>query len=345
MITRDEILCWLRTDDTAMLQELWKLADSVRHCCVGDQVHLRGLIEISSYCCRQCAYCGLRADHRDLLRYRLSARQILACVQEALHLGYGSVVLQAGEDYGITAPWLAEIIREIKRQTPLAVTLSLGERPAQDLLLWKAAGADRYLLRWETSDRNLYERIHPARSGMVSDRLATLRQLRQMGYEIGSGVMVGIPGQSYASLVNDLELFRQLDVDMIGIGPFLAHPDTPLGQGYWPSELDETQQAPSSELIVYKMVALTRILCPQVNIPSTTALATINKTNGRELGLQRGANVVMPNLTPMPYRALYEIYPAKVCITQTARETHDSLQGGISALGRSVGVGPGGRRR
>jgi biotin synthase len=266
--------------------------------------------------------------------------------------------MQAGEDYGITRDWLAGVVRRIKAETPLAVTLSMGERPEEDLAAWRAAGADRYLLRFETSDDELYELIHPALPGRKSDRVAILRTLRRLGYEAGSGIMVGIPGQSYDSVAADIELFRTLDLDMIGIGPYIAHPATPLGKERASRGDAETQsgegmvrtlppgqQIPNSELMVYKAVALTRLACPEANIPSTTALATLNKVNGRELGLMRGANIVMPNVTPVEYRALYEIYPAKACIHEDALACYGCLKARIVSLGREVGSGPGGRRR
>ncbi len=337
------ILAWLREEDPERLKSLWKAADSVRKANVGDEVHLRGLIEISSYCCRLCGYCGLRADNKGLERYRLSEDEIMTCARQAVDYGYGTVVMQAGEDYGITCEWLAAIIGRLKAETPLAVTLSLGERPDEDLVAWREAGANRYLLRFETSDADLYALIHPTHAGRLSDRIAMLRRLRELGYEPGSGVMVGIPGQTYANLARDLETFRALDLDMIGIGPYLSHPATPLGQGEWTREVTPEDQVPNSEMMTYKAVALTRLLCPQSNIPSTTALATINKARGRELGLMRGANIVMPNLTPPKYRALYEIYPAKACIDETAQECRACLHGRIASIGRTVGKGPGQR--
>jgi biotin synthase len=166
-----------------------------------------------------------------------------------------------------------------------------------------------------------------------------------LGYEAGSGVMAGIPGQSYASLARDIELFGQLDLDMIGIGPFIANPDTPLGQGEIAFDINPNEQVPNTELTTYKAVALTRLVCPQANIPSTTALATINKDMGRELGLMRGANIVMPNLTPLEYRMKYEIYPGKACINETAQQCNGCLRGRIASIGRHVGTGQGGRKK
>jgi biotin synthase len=340
---KTEISGWLREENPERLKELWQRADETRRQHVSDAVHLRGLVEISNFCARQCAYCGLRAGNTNLTRYRMSAEEIFTAAQQAVNFAYGTVVLQAGEDYGIPAGWLAEIIQRIKGETPLAVTLSLGERPDGDLAAWRVAGADRYLLRFETSDRSLFDAIHPPLGNKQCDRIAILRQLREFGYEVGSGIMVGIPGQTYASVAEDIALFGELDLDMIGIGPFIPHPATPLGadRGKFPAAGQE--QVPNTELMVYKAVALTRLVRPDANIPATTALATINKKNGRELGLQRGANVFMPNLTPLKYRRLYEIYPAKACITETGETCNGCLTARLHAIGRHAGRGAGSR--
>ena len=338
-----EILGWLRETNTDRLAELWRRADETRRQHVGDAVHLRGLVEISNFCSRQCFYCGLRAGNENLVRYRMLADEVFTAAQQAVKFGYGTVVLQAGEDYGIAAEGLAEVIRRIKSETPLAVTLSLGERPDKDLAAWRAAGADRYLLRFETSDRNLFDEIHPPLGNRECDRIAILRRLREFGFEVGSGIMVGIPGQTFASVARDILFFRELDLDMIGIGPFIPHPNTPLGIGFKTFPTPAREQVPNNELMVYKAVALTRLVRPDANIPATTALATINKTNGRELGLQRGANVFMPNLTPLKYRRLYEIYPAKACITETDVKCNGCLSARIRAIGRHIGQGQGGR--
>lgn len=337
---RSEIIDWLTEEDPAALEQLWARADAVRKENVGDEVHLRGLIEFSNHCVRQCGYCGLRAGNRAVGRYRMPAEQIVQCAHQAVAFGYGTVVLQSGEDYGIDAAWLAEVLRQIKAETDLAITLSIGERPEEDLRLLREAGADRYLLRFETSNVELYSRIHPPVGETPSDRPAILRNLRDLGYEIGSGVMIGIPGQSYEDLANDIELFAELDLDMIGVGPYLPHPATPLGAEDAPA-LPDDQQAPNTELMTYKMVALTRLACPQANIPSTSALATVNKDTGREHGLQRGANVVMPNLTPLEYRQMYEIYPAKACIFETAEACHGCMRRRILSIGRTIGTGRG----
>lgn len=338
------IKAWLKEMDPTVLEQLWAAANQTRQIHVGDEVHLRGLIEAASHCIRHCLYCGLRAPSEGLDRYRMNGAEILDCALEAVRLGYGSVVIQAGEDPGLSQTLIAEVVRAIKRHTPLAVTLSLGERSDEDLRAWRDAGADRYLLRFETSDPVLYRRIHPNLPGIRSDRFAQLTRMRDMGYEIGTGVMVGIPGQTWDTLASDILRFRDFDMDMIGVGPFLPSPRTPLGgphaEAFFASP---AEQVPNDELTTLKAVALTRLVCPDANIPSTTALATLDRAQGRELALMRGANVVMPNVTPVAYRARYEIYPGKACIHETAAACQGCLEGRIHSIGRRVGKGPGGR--
>jgi biotin synthase len=344
-LTTDKIEYWLRENDDNRLQTLWVQADAVRKANVGDAVHLRGLIEISNYCIRRCSYCGLAVTNTQLERYRMTDIEILKCAHNAHKFGYGTVVMQAGEDYGIDTDWLVQIIKRIKNELPLAVTLSLGERPFEDLIAWRKSGADRYLLRFETSDPDLYAMIHPQRPGQTYNRFDMLRRLRELGYEVGSGVMVGIPGQTYRTLAHDIMRFQEFDLDMIGVGPYIPNPLTPLGRGETVLPITPDEQVPNDELTTYKVVALTRLVCPHANIPSTTALATINRDTGRELGLMRGANVVMPNVTPVEYRNRYEIYPGKACINETAEACQGCLRGRIHAIGRFVGEGPGGRNK
>ena len=342
-LTKLEILDWLREVRPARIKVLHDRANAIRREHVGDAVHLRGLIEISNHCVRQCMYCGLRQGNRALPRYRMSRTEILECAFQAANLGYGTVVIQAGEDDCLTAEWIAEIVQWIKRETALAVTLSLGERQLDEFKLWRAAGVDRYLLRFETSDEELFRIIHPRRTSAGPDRVTLLRQLKSLGYEAGGGVMVGIPGQSYESLAEDVLTFSRLDLDMIGIGPYIAHAATPLGSGALRPAIAAADQVPNSEEMVYKMISLARIVCPNANIPSTTALATINKVDGRKRGLMAGANVVMPNVTPVKYRSLYQIYPEKACIEESALDCNQCLRGQIHSLGRFAGQSQGGR--
>jgi biotin synthase len=345
VLTREEILHWLREDDPDRLTGLWAVADKIRRLNVGDEVHLRGLMEISNHCRRDCWYCGIRANRQAIERYRMTTREILDCAAAAAEFGYGTIVLQAGEDAALAGPTIAGIIAEIKSRYALAVTLSLGERTDEDLLTWRQAGADRYLLRFETSNRDLFARIHPCLPGQSRDRFEMLQRLLQMGYEIGSGVMCGIPGQSYEDLAETVLACARLDLDMIGVGPYIPHNGTPLGSGLDDLRLPPERQAPNTELMTYRLVALARMACPEANIPSTSALATLNLPQGREIGLQRGANILMPNITPTQYRRLYEIYPSKACIMETARQCHSCMRRRIQSIGRQPGSGPGGRRR
>jgi biotin synthase len=346
-LSREAVEWWLRETDEAQLETLWAAADETRRRYVGDAVHLRGLVEISNYCVRRCTYCGIRAGNPGVERYRIPEDVVLDCARKAVEFGYGTLVMQAGEDYGITTEWMARVLRRIRSETTIsAITLSLGERPDEDLAAWREAGADRYLLRFETSDDALYRRIHPDLPGKVSDRMRILQRLQQLGYEAGTGIMVGIPGQTYASVADDIELFRDMDMDMIGIGPYLPHPATPLGQefarrteeGDWPAD-----QAPNSELATCKVLALTRLARPDANLPATTALSLVNKSGGRVHGLQRGGNVVMPNVTPPEERERYEIYPEKAAVHETAEAINESIQQLLSSLGRTAGAGAGGR--
>ncbi len=338
---RTEIHHWLLETDSGRLERLWLVADSIRKEHVGDAVHLRGLVELTNFCARKCRYCGINAENKTVDRYRMTEDEVLSCAHKAVELGFGTLVCQGGEDYGIQAEWMARVIRRIKAETPLAVTLSLGERSIEELEMWREAGADRYLLRFETSNEQLYEKIHPSLPGKKSDRLAILRELKTIGYEVGSGVMVGIPGQSYLDLADDIVLFRELDLDMIGVGPYIPHPETQMGRNAASLCLSEDQQVPNDAVMTCKTMALTRMVCPDTNIPATTALATISRENGRELGLKRGANVLMPNLISPEYRAQYEIYPGKACLAEDDEFLNGDLRKRIESIGRFIATGPG----
>ena len=339
-LSRGAILAWLEESDPARLEALWAAADAVRRRAVGDEVHLRGLIEISNFCARRCAYCGIHAGNAKIPRYRMEDAEILECARRAQALGFGTVVLQSGEDRGFSTARVTELVRRIQGETGLAITLSLGERGGDELAAWRAAGADRYLLRFETSDHALYAAIHPPLAGGGADRFALLEALRALDYEVGSGVMVGVPGQTIDSVADDVALFRALDLDMIGIGPFIPHPDTALGAADVAGPAI-ARQMPSDAESACKVLALTRLVRPDANIPATTALAAMNKTEGRALGLRRGANVVMPNVTPAKYRGSYEIYPDKAWAGETADAFAENVAQVLAALGRVPGKGPG----
>lgn len=338
-LDRESIIGWLKETDKEHLKDLYQTANQLRLERVGDEVHLRGLIEFSNNCVRQCAYCGLNKGHKEVSRYRMTESEIIAVAREAKSFGYGTVVLQSGEDWYYTGKAIERIVRGIKEETGLAITLSLGERKQEELEAWYEAGADRYLVRFETSNAALYDKIHPDPQGSLENRLKILKDLRKIGYEVGSGVMIGIPGQTWDDLANDLLTFKELDLDMIGCGPYIEHPDTELGR--YPEYASDEEQVPNTEQMAYKVLALVRLLCPDANIPSTTAIATLNKKSGRENGLSVGANILMPNMTPIVYRSLYEIYPAKACLDETAQECQTCMSARIAAIGRKIGTGPG----
>lgn len=341
VMRRTEIIDWFREERPEELSRLFKTANRVRRENVGSDVHLRGLIEFSNNCRRNCSYCGIRAPNRKVARYRMCADEILDCVGAAVRLGYGTVVLQSAEDPELDAEWMADLIRRVKTQTEMSVTLSLGERTEAELALWRWAGADRYLLRFETSNQNLYRRFHPSLPGSDSDRLGLLVVLRSLGYETGSGILVGLPGQTFEDLARDISLFCELDLDMIGVGPYIPHPDTPLGRSWKEHCAPVECQVPNTEYMAYKVLALTRLVCPQANIPATTAVAVLNRCAGFELGLSRGANVIMPNLTPMHYRKMYDIYPGKSCVFDEPDSAFARLRYRILNQGRGVGRGRG----
>ena len=323
-LTRPEIVQLLQC---AHPRPLFEAANAVRKKYVGDGVYLRGLIEFSSYCKNDCMYCGLRRSNTQAKRYRLSAKQLIQTAQEAVKLGYQTVVLQSGEDGAFDTDQLCAIIREIKKRD-VAITLSIGEKTREEYAAYKQAGADRYLLRIETTDKALYEKLDP---GMrFENRVRCLYDLKELGFEVGSGSLVGLPGQTVESLAEDLLFFKKLPVDMAGIGPFIPHPHTPLGSEKPDGHFERA----------LKMMALMRLLLPDINIPATTAMETLHP-NGRLLALQCGANVVMPNVTETVYRKQYELYPGKICTGDDAAKCRACVQAKIESIGRFVAPGKG----
>ncbi len=327
-LSRDEIVNLLK--DEQINHELFNAADRVRHKYVGDQVHLRALIEFTNICKRNCLYCGLRKDNLNINRYRLSKEQIIDFAQKAVSYGYKTIVLQGGEDAYFTAEILADIIREIK-QNDVAITLSIGELSTEDYKLLKEAGADRFLLRIETTDKSLYEELDPYMSH--ENRLRCLDDLRKFGYEVGSGCLVGLPNQTLESLAEDILFFQQIDADMIGIGPFIPNEDTPL------------KDAKGGDFnLALKVMSITRMLLPDINIPATTAMETLDK-NGRIIALQSGANVVMPNVTEGEYRQFYALYPGKICVNDTPAHCKSCISGKITSIGRTISTEYGFRKK
>ncbi|ABB16006.1 [FeFe] hydrogenase H-cluster radical SAM maturase HydE [Carboxydothermus hydrogenoformans] len=301
--------------------KLYALADSIRAREKGDVVYLRGIIEFSNYCRRNCLYCGLRRDNTKLGRYRMSPEEIIKRAKEVAALGIKTVVLQSGEDPYYKLKDLVGIVSRIK-ELGVYVTLSIGELSTHAYRELKKAGADRYLLRHETANRKLYEVLHP--DGSFFNRVRCLYALKDLGYEVGAGNMVGLPGQTDDMLWEDLLFMEKLQPEMVGIGPFIPHPDTPLAKEKG-GTLEQT----------LTMIALTRIILPKANIPATTALGTIHP-EGRELGLKVGANVVMPNMTPQPYRPLYQLYPGKICVNEDPDACLPCLKRRIESIGRTI---------
>lgn len=317
----------LLESDAHEAQELFALADGVRRRHVGQAIHLRGLIEFSNVCRRQCTYCGLRSMNGAIDRYRMPPDEILACVRQADRLGIRSVVLQSGEDPWYTVERLEALVRAVKETADVAVTLSVGERSLAEYRRLRLAGADRYLLKHETADAGLYRSLHP--DGRLEDRVRCLRDLSAAGFQVGSGCMVGLPGQTTRMLARDVMLFRELDVDMAGIGPFLPNPCTPLGQA-----------APGTVAMTLKMVAVTRLVTRTAHLPATTALTTLDPL-GREKAWQAGANVVMPLLTPLHYREHYQIYPGRACLRDDPEHCIGCLGLRIAGVGRTIDRGYG----
>ena len=310
-LSKKEIIDILKSDDVKILKE----ADKIRHQYVGDGVHLRGLIEFSNICKRNCLYCGLQSQNKSVKRYRLSKDEIINLARGGAAHGYKTIVLQSGEDEFYSKDLLCEIISEIKL-LGVAVTLSIGEKTFEEYKAYKDAGADRFLLRIETTDENLYKKMHPYAD--FQNRKRCLYDLKKLGYETGTGCLVGLPGQTIDSLADDILFFKELDADMIGIGPFIPHPQTPL-KNENTGNLD----------IAIKVMALTRVLLPDINIPATTAMESLRE-DGRLLALQSGANVVMPNLTDEFHQKMYEIYPNKVSAPR------QELQEKLSNIGRYI---------
>ena len=286
------------------LEALYAFSQKVCEEFVGKGVLLRGIVEFSSYCKNTCHYCGLNRNNLNINRYRMNQEEILKCVDHIYSKGVRTVVLQSGEDPAISANEIAQTINQIIKKYDIAITLSCGERSKEDYKLWKDAGAQRYLLRIESTDESLYNSLHDGM--LLSNRLRCLRDLKDLGYQVGSGIMVGLKGQTVKSIAKDIIFFGEQNFDMIGIGPFISHSQTPLAN------------EPSGKAQdVLKVVALTRIVTKNSHIPATTALGSLDR-DYRIDALKIGANVIMPNFTQDEYKALYEIYPNNRCINEPA---------------------------
>lgn len=315
----------LITADSAEVSELLRTrADEVRRKYYGDKVFLRGLIEVSSYCVNNCFYCGIRCENKKAERYRLSREEILECCEYGYKLGFRTFVIQGGEDAYFTDDVLCPIIADIHERYPeCAITLSLGERSYESYERLKKAGAVRYLLRHETADAELYSKLHPKYMS-VDKRMKCLYNLREIGFQVGAGFMVGAPFQNTKHIISDLRFMQKLQPQMIGIGPFISHHDTPFSE-----EKNGTLE------LTLRILGIVRLMFPTALIPSTTALGTISE-NGRELGLQTGCNVVMPNLSPESVRKKYDLYDNKISSGAEAAECLENLKKRIESAGYTV---------
>lgn len=304
--------------------ELAQAADAQRRNWYGTEVYVRGLIEFTNYCKNDCYYCGIRRSNGKADRYRLTERQILNCCRQGWALGFRTFVLQGGEDPWYTDERICHIVRAIKGEFPgCAVTLSIGEKERESYAAYRVAGADRYLLRHETASDDHYQMLHPS-SLSLAHRKNCLFTLKELGYQVGSGFMVGSPDQRPEHLLADLRFLQRLQPAMIGIGPYITHPDTPF------------HDQPSGDLhLTLRMVSILRLMFPYALIPATTALGTIHP-RGRELGLQAGANVVMPNLSPVGVREKYALYENKICTGEEAAECRSCLEGRVRLAGYEI---------
>ncbi len=323
-LSNRDLLALILLDDREAEAHLAARAQSVRQRVYGKDVYIRGLIEFTNYCKNDCYYCGIRRSNGCAQRYRLTQQEILDCCRAGYALGFRTFVLQGGEDPYFTKERVAELVRAIKQAHPdCAVTLSVGEKDRDTYQAWFDAGADRYLLRHETADDGLYRKLHPAELSLAH-RMDCLSTLKDIGYQVGCGFMVGSPGQTPEMLVSDLRYLQKLQPHMVGIGPFIPHKDTPF------------RDAPAGTAqMTLRLLAIIRLMLPEVLLPATTALGTI-QGDGRQQGMKYGANVVMPNLSPLSVRKKYALYDNKIATGEEAAESVALLKQSMEAVGYRV---------
>lgn len=310
--------------DKKVQERLTQEAAALRQKYYGNKVFVRGLIEFTNYCKNNCLYCGIRRDNRQVERYRLTMEEILECCEQGAELGYQTFVLQGGEDPYFTDERMVEIIKTIKANYPNhALTLSIGEKSYDTYKKFKDAGADRYLLRHETANDAHYQKLHPKEMSL-HNRMRCLYDLKSLGYQTGAGFMVGTPGQTMETLADDLIFLQELKPEMVGIGPFIPHHETPFAH----------EPSGSVELTLF-LLSVIRIMLPSVLLPATTALGTA-AGDGRERGMLAGANVVMPNLSPVKNRKMYELYDNKICTGDESAQCRMCLERRMSSVGFEV---------
>lgn len=323
-LEKDEWIALIQGRTDALAAFVFSKARKVRHHYYGHDVYIRGLIEFTNYCKNDCCYCGIRKSNSNAERYRLTKDQILGCCQAGYKLGFRTFVLQGGEDGWFTDERMICIVRAIKKEFPdCAVTLSIGERSRESYQALFDAGADRYLLRHETFNSHHYSMLHPTVL-TAENRQNALWKLKEIGYQVGAGFMVGSPGQTAEYLAEDLLFLEKLQPHMVGIGPFIPHHDTPFAG----------ETAGTLELTIF-LLGLIRLLLPKVLLPATTALGTI-APDGRELGILAGANVIMPNLSPADVRENYSLYDNKLCTGAEAAEARQELEERMRSIGYRI---------
>lgn len=320
----DQLLALITLEDPEAERYLAQKAVEAREKVYGRDVYIRGLIEFTNYCKNDCYYCGIRRSNTCAQRYRLTQEEILECCREGWELGFRTFVLQGGEDPYFDRARITDLVRAIKARHPeCAVTLSVGECDRETYAEWKAAGADRYLLRHETADPTLYRHLHPEQQ-TLDNRLRCLRDLKDLGYQVGCGFMVGSPGQMPEMMVTDLRYMQKLRPHMVGIGPFIPHKDTPF-----------RDEPAGTAAMTLRLLAIIRLMMPDVLLPATTALSTV-RGDGRLLGMGYGANVVMPNLSPQSVRKKYALYDNKAATGEEAAESVARLRESMESIGFHV---------
>jgi biotin synthase len=334
LFSEDNLVSLLSITGKEEMDYLFKKAYEIKTRYVGKVVYLRGLIELSNICRKNCYYCGIRKDNFKVNRYLMTKNEIIETARLSWQWGYGSVVLQAGETISEKyIDFIADVVRSIKRISngELGITLSLGEQSKEAYKLWYEAGAHRYLLRIETSAPALYKILHPDDHSFEA-RFNCLNSLKEQGYMLGTGVMIGLPGQTVEHLARDIKFFRAIDADMIGMGPYIPHPETPLSDKNNGFEILKNERLNLS----LRMIATVRAVLKDVNIASTTALQSLN-VSGREMGLMAGANIIMPNVTDFKYKKDYILYDNKPCIGENAVLCKDCLASRIKSIGEQIG--------
>ncbi len=324
-LSKDEYLKLIKNRED-ISEYLFKNAREVCESIYGKDIYIRGLIEFTNYCKNDCLYCGIRRSNKEAQRYRLTQEEILSCAKQGYNLGFRTFVLQGGEDNFYTDEKMEKIIKSIKTKYPdCAITLSMGERSFESYQRLKIAGADRYLLRHETISKSHYEKIHPKQMNF-ENRIKCLQNLKKLGYQVGCGFMVGSPYQTEENLAEEMIFLKQFNPQMVGIGPFISHKDTPF----------KNEKSGNVELTLF-MLGLIRLTLPNVLLPATTALGTMDLL-GREKGIKAGANVLMPNLSPVTVRKKYMLYDNKICTGDESAECLECLKKRVGTTGRTIVV-------